>query len=162
MLRIPHPGAPLTLDIDGITVLTVGPAGTFTGIAIHPAWHRAGLFSREMGRRLDGLIEPGHFDALTVAARKQIAACQQNTELQARPGSLLPDPKRLFQLVSASIGALPGRCASCPAPREGAGVLPGAGGRAVAAQDLGPVPVPRGGGPVGVADQGPAHPVNHH
>src|SRR6202453_4740333 len=41
------------------------------------------------------------------------------------------------------------------------GGLPGARGRAVAAQDLGPVPVPRGGGPVGVADQRPALPVNH-
>ena len=41
-------------------------------------------------------------------------------------------------------------------------VLPGAGGRAVATQDLGAVPVPRRGGPVRVADQGPAHPVNHH
>src|SRR5580658_9231320 len=43
----------------------------------------------------------------------------------------------------------------------GPGGLPGAGGWAVAAQDLGPVAVPRGGGPVRVADQGPAHPVNH-
>src|SRR5580698_3882009 len=42
------------------------------------------------------------------------------------------------------------------------GGLPGAGGRAVAAEDLGPVAVPRGGGAVGVADQGPAHPVDHH
>ena len=47
-------------------------------------------------------------------------------------------------------------------PSEGAGVLPGAGGRAVAAEDLGPVAVPRGGGAVGVADQGPALPVNHY
>ena len=44
----------------------------------------------------------------------------------------------------------------------GPGGLPGAGGRAVAAQDLGPVAVPRAGGAVGVADQGPAHPVDHH
>src|SRR5580658_2621817 len=42
------------------------------------------------------------------------------------------------------------------------GGLPGAGGRPVAAQDLGPVPVPRRGRPVGVADQRPAPPVNHH
>jgi uncharacterized protein YciI len=42
------------------------------------------------------------------------------------------------------------------------GVLPGAGGWAVAAEHLGPVAVPRGGGAVGVADQGPAHPVDHH
>src|ERR1700691_1740163 len=41
------------------------------------------------------------------------------------------------------------------------GGLPGARGRAVAAQDLRPVPVPRGSGPVGVADQRPALPVNH-
>jgi hypothetical protein len=48
----------------GITVLTVGPAGTFTGIAIHHRPLGAVLaFSREMGRRLDGLIEPGHFAA---------------------------------------------------------------------------------------------------
>ena len=54
----------LGLDIDGITVLTVGPAGTFTGIAIHHRPLGAVLaFSREMGRQLDGLIEPGHFDA---------------------------------------------------------------------------------------------------
>jgi hypothetical protein len=54
----------LGLDIDGITVLTVGPAGTFTGIAIHHRPLGAVLaFSREMGRRLDGLIEPGHFAA---------------------------------------------------------------------------------------------------
>src|ERR1700733_10977899 len=44
----------------------------------------------------------------------------------------------------------------------GPGGLPGAGGRAVAAQHLAPVPVPRRSGPVAVADQGPAHPVNHH
>src|ERR1700676_45847 len=42
------------------------------------------------------------------------------------------------------------------------GVLPGAGGWAVAAQDLGFVPVPGHGGAVGVPDQGPAHPVDHH
>jgi hypothetical protein len=54
----------LGLDIDGITVLTAGPAGTFTGIAIHHRPLGAVLaFSREMGRRLDGLIEPGLFDA---------------------------------------------------------------------------------------------------
>ena len=47
-------------------------------------------------------------------------------------------------------------------PDAPGGVLPGAGGRAVAAQDFGPIPVPRGGGAVGVADQGPAHPVDHH
>ena len=54
----------LGLDIDGITGLTVGPAGTFTGIAIHHRPFGAVLaFSREMGRRLDGLIEPGHLAA---------------------------------------------------------------------------------------------------
>jgi hypothetical protein len=54
----------LGLDIDGITVLTVGPAGTFTSIAIHHRPLGAVLaFSREMGRRLDCRIEPGHFDA---------------------------------------------------------------------------------------------------
>jgi hypothetical protein len=43
---------------------TVGPAGTFTGIAIHYRPLGAVLaFSREMGRRLHGLIEPGHLDA---------------------------------------------------------------------------------------------------
>jgi hypothetical protein len=43
-------------------VLTVGPAGTFTGSAIHHRPLGAVLaFSREMGHRLDGLIEPGHF-----------------------------------------------------------------------------------------------------
>ena len=53
----------LGLDIDGITVLTVGPAGTFTSIALHDRPLGAVLvFSRELGRRLDGLIEPGHFD----------------------------------------------------------------------------------------------------
>ena len=53
----------LGLDIDGITVLTVGPAGTFTSIALHHRPLGAVLaFSRELGRRLDGLIEPGHFD----------------------------------------------------------------------------------------------------
>src|ERR1019366_3626676 len=41
------------------------------------------------------------------------------------------------------------------------GTLPGAGGWAVAAQDFGVVPVPRHGGAVGVADQGPAHLVDH-
>src|ERR1035437_6832594 len=44
--------------------------------------------------------------------------------------------------------------------RRGRG-LAGAGGWAVAAQDFGFVPVPGGGGAVGVADQGPAHPVDH-
>jgi hypothetical protein len=45
-------------------VLTIGPAGTFTGIAIHH-WPLGAVlaFSHEMGRRLDGLIEPGHFAA---------------------------------------------------------------------------------------------------
>ena len=53
----------LGLDIDGITVLAVGPAGTFTSIALHHRPLGAVLaFSRELGRRLDGLIEPGHFD----------------------------------------------------------------------------------------------------
>src|ERR1700691_1902402 len=42
-----------------------------------------------------------------------------------------------------------------------AGVLPGAGGWAVAVDDLGLVPVPCGGGAVGVQDEGPAHPVDH-
>jgi hypothetical protein len=52
----------LGLDVDGVTVLTVGPAGTFTGIAIHCRPLGAVLaLSREMGRRLDGRIEPGHF-----------------------------------------------------------------------------------------------------
>jgi hypothetical protein len=37
--------------------------GTFTGIALHHRPLGAVLaFSRELGRRLDGLIEPGHFD----------------------------------------------------------------------------------------------------
>ncbi len=54
----------LGLDIDGVTVLTTGPAGAFAGIAIHHRPLGAVLaFSREMGRRLDGRIEPGHFDA---------------------------------------------------------------------------------------------------
>ena len=54
----------LGLDIDGVTVLTAGPAGTFTGIAIHHRPFGAVLaFSRETGRRLDGLIEPDHFAA---------------------------------------------------------------------------------------------------
>jgi hypothetical protein len=45
-------------------VSTTGPAGTFTGIAIHHRPFGAVLaFSREMGRRLDMLIEPGHFAA---------------------------------------------------------------------------------------------------
>src|ERR1035437_8693600 len=39
--------------------------------------------------------------------------------------------------------------------------LAGAGGWAVAAQDFGFVPVPGGGGAVGVADQGPAQLVDH-
>jgi hypothetical protein len=53
----------LGLDIDGVTVLTVGPAGTFTSIAIHHRPLGAVLaFSREMGRRLGSRIEPGHFD----------------------------------------------------------------------------------------------------
>ena len=55
----------LGLDVDGVTVLTAGPAGTFTGIAIHHRPLGAVLaFSREMGRRLDGQLEPGHFDPL--------------------------------------------------------------------------------------------------
>lgn len=53
----------LGLDIDGVTVLTTGPAGTFTSIALHHRPLAAVLaFSRELGRRLNGLIEPGHFD----------------------------------------------------------------------------------------------------
>jgi uncharacterized protein YciI len=44
---------------------------------------------------------------------------------------------------------------------ESPGGLPGAGrGRPMAAEDFGFVPVPGGGGAVGVADQGPAHPVD--
>ena len=43
-----------------------------------------------------------------------------------------------------------------------AGALPGLGGRAVAVQHLRLVRVPRGGGAVGVQDQGPAPPVDHH
>src|SRR5712691_9430000 len=42
-----------------------------------------------------------------------------------------------------------------------AGVSPGPGGRAVAVQDFASVLVPRGGGPVGVQDDGPALLVNH-
>ena len=54
----------LGLDIDGVTVLAVGPAGTFTSIALHHRPLGAVLaFSRELQSRLDGLIEPGHFDA---------------------------------------------------------------------------------------------------
>lgn len=57
-------GRALGLDIDGVTVLTVGPAGAFARIAIHHRPLGAVLAcSREMGRRLDGRIEPGHFDA---------------------------------------------------------------------------------------------------
>ena len=53
----------LGLDIDGVTVLTAGPGGTFTSIALHHRPLAAVLaFSRELGRRLSGLIEPGHFD----------------------------------------------------------------------------------------------------
>jgi hypothetical protein len=40
--------------------------------------------------------------------------------------------------------------------------LPGPGGWAVAMQDLRLVGVPGGGGAVGVQDQGPAPPVDHH
>ena len=49
----------------------------------------------------------------------------------------------------------------CPAERHiGPGLLPGAGGRAVAVQDFGLGLVPRGGGAVGVDDQGPAPAVD--
>jgi hypothetical protein len=41
------------------------------------------------------------------------------------------------------------------------GLLPGAGRGSVAVQDFGLVLVPRGGGPVGVDDEGPAPPVDH-
>lgn len=54
----------LGLDIDGVTVLTTGPDGTFTSIALHHRPLGAVLaFSREMQTRLNGLIDPGHFDA---------------------------------------------------------------------------------------------------
>ncbi len=70
----------LGLDIDGVTVLTAGPAGAFTGIAIHHRPLGAVLaFSREMERRLDGQIKAGHAntnDELVAAARKQIAELQ--------------------------------------------------------------------------------------
>ena len=46
------------------------------------------------------------------------------------------------------------------APDPPAGVLPGADGGAVAVQDFRFVGVPRGGGAVGVQDQGPAPPVD--
>ncbi len=46
-------------------------------------------------------------------------------------------------------------------PGRRPGVLPGAGGRAVASQGLGAVLVPRGGGAVRVQDQGPAPLVDH-
>lgn len=56
----------LGLDIDGVTVLTVGPAGTFTGIAIyHQPFGAVLAFSHEMEQRLNGQIEPGHFDVPT-------------------------------------------------------------------------------------------------
>ena len=45
-------------------------------------------------------------------------------------------------------------------PGREAGPLPGPGGWSVAVQDLGFVLVPRGGGPVGVQDEGPAPPVD--
>jgi hypothetical protein len=54
----------LGLDIDGVTVLTAGPAGTFTSIALHHRPLGAVLaFSREMRTRLSGQIDPAHFDA---------------------------------------------------------------------------------------------------
>jgi hypothetical protein len=60
----------LGLDIDGVTVLTVGPAGRFVGIAIHHRPLGAVLaFSFEMGRHLDGRIGPGHFDAAPYSAK---------------------------------------------------------------------------------------------
>ncbi len=53
----------LGLDIDGVTVLTAGPGGTYTSIALHHRPLTAVLaFSSELERRLSGLIAPGHFD----------------------------------------------------------------------------------------------------
>src|SRR6202007_2654238 len=52
----------------------------------------------------------------------------------------------------------PGRLEGMASP----GGLPGSGGRAVAVQDLGPVGVPGGGGPVRVQGQCPAPPVDDH
>jgi len=51
------------------------------------------------------------------------------------------------------------RALTRPGPRRPGG-LPGAGGWAVAVQDLGLVLVPGGGGAVGVQDQGPAPAVD--
>ena len=51
---------------------------------------------------------------------------------------------------------------SLTAPNHLAGRLPGAGRGAVAVEHLGLVGIPRGGGPVGVQDQGPAPPVDDH
>jgi len=55
----------LGLEIDGVTVIATGSAGAFTSIALHHRPLGAVLaFSQEMRRRLDGLIDPSHFDAL--------------------------------------------------------------------------------------------------
>jgi hypothetical protein len=49
-------------DIAGVTALTVDDAGMYTSVAIHYRPLGAVLaFSQEMNKRLDGLIEPGHF-----------------------------------------------------------------------------------------------------
>jgi hypothetical protein len=49
-----------------------------------------------------------------------------------------------------------------PAPYDEAVLLPRPDWGSVAVQDFGLVLVPRGGGAIGVQDQGPALPVNHH
>jgi hypothetical protein len=49
-------------DIAGVPVLTVDDVGLFTSVAIHHRPLGAVLaFSQEMNKRLNGLIEPGHF-----------------------------------------------------------------------------------------------------
>src|SRR6202041_4147698 len=60
-----------------------------------------------------------------------------------------------YALTSCDVGVVRARAVRCR------GVLPGAGGGAVAVQDFAAVGVPGGGGAVGVQDQGPAPPVDH-
>jgi len=54
----------LGLEIHGVTAIATGQAGAFTSIALHHRPLGAVLaFSKELSRRLDGLIDPSHFDA---------------------------------------------------------------------------------------------------
>src|SRR3984885_15584964 len=98
-------------------------------------------------------MAPGELASIMFAAEHPVPSPPQ-TSYSLRPthaGSVIPC---LFAALLEGLHSGP-RGVRCR------GLLPGAGGGAVAVQDFGVVGVPGGGGAVGVQDQGPAPPVDH-